>query len=177
MHRGEQLSPGLIGAYPRTGVNDIGFGKIDYQVNAHQPRQPGLRPGRLPRTERFLRSGATYSNHSVTANGPIVLHERFLVGNWDSTPKSNMVNNLRFQWGMDNEITGTNSPGPNVNIASVEQYGESLALPRAAFPNERRWQEADTLSWTIGKHTVKFGVDVNQIHEVDCQPVPGKRQL
>ena len=76
-----------------------------------------------------------------------------------------MVNNFRFQWGMDNEIAGANSGGPSVSVASVMTYGMPNALPRPAFPNEHRWQEADTLSWTVGKHTVKFGVDVNQIHE------------
>jgi Carboxypeptidase regulatory-like domain/TonB dependent receptor len=156
---------GLLGAYARTGVNDIGFGKLDYQVNAsnHVSLAFDLDDYHAP---NGYSSSATYSNLSVTANGPIVLHERFLVGNWDSTPKSNMVNNLRFQWGMDNEIAGANSGGPSVGIASVMTYGMPNALPREAFPNERRWQQADTLSWTIGKHTVKFGVDVNQIHEV-----------
>jgi outer membrane receptor protein involved in Fe transport len=155
---------GLIGSYPRTGVNDIGFGKIDYQVNSTNRVSLAFDLDDYHAPNSYS-SGASYSNLSVTANGPIVLHERFLVGNWDSTPKSNMVNNFRFQWGMDNEIAGANSGGPSVSVASVMTYGMPNALPRPAFPDEHRWQQADTLSWTVGKHTVKFGVDVNQIHE------------
>lgn len=33
---------------------------------------------------------------TVTANGPIVLHERFFVANWDSAIKPTMANSLRF---------------------------------------------------------------------------------
>ena len=46
------------------------------------------------------------------------------------------------------------------------QYGESLALPRPAFPDEHRLQFADTLSWTKGKHQIKAGFDINVIHEL-----------
>ena len=154
-----------IGSFPRTGVNDIGFGKLDYQINSNNRVSLAFDLDDYHSPNSYS-SGATYSNLSVTANGPIVLHERFLVGNWDSTPRSNMVNNVRFQWGMDNEITGANFGGPSVGIASVMTYGMPNALPRPGFPNERRWQIADTASATIGTHTIKFGVDTNTIHEV-----------
>ncbi len=96
---------------------------------------------------------------------------------WDSTIAPNMVNNFRFQWGLDDEIAGANSGGPSVSIASVMAYGMPNALPRPAFPDEHRLQFADTLSMTLGKHQVKMGYDVNGIHEVAGQPVPGWRRL
>jgi hypothetical protein len=156
---------GLTGSYPRTGVNDVGFGKVDYQING------GNRASLAFNLENYhspnsYNSNASVANNSVTANGPIVLHERFLVGTLESTLSSNAVNKFLFQWGMDNEITGANSGGPSVTVASVMAYGMPNALPRGAFPNERRWQQSDTLSITAGKHTIKFGVDVNEIHEV-----------
>lgn len=156
---------GLVGAYPRTGVNDIGLGKLDYQVNSLNRVSLAFNLDDYHAPNSY-NSSSTVNNNSVTANGPIVLHERFLVGNWDSTPKSNMVNNFRFQWGKDNEIAGANDGGPSVTVSNVMAYGMPNALPRPAFPDETRWQQADTLSWTVGKHTVKFGVDLNQIHEV-----------
>ena len=40
------------------------------------------------------------------------------------------------------------------------------ALPRPAFPDEHRLQFSDVLSKTHGAHTLKFGVDMNFVHEV-----------
>jgi hypothetical protein len=155
----------LTGSYPRTGVNDIGFGKLDYQLNSanHLSANFDLDDYHAPNS---YSSGTTYSNNSITANGPIVLHERFFVGSWDSIFTPSIVNNFRFQWGVDDEVTGANSGGPNVSIASVMAYGMPNALPRPAFPDEHRLQFADTLSISRGKHQLKLGVDLNYIHEL-----------
>ena len=39
-------------------------------------------------------------------------------------------------------------------------------LERASFPDERRWQFADTVTMTQGNHTVKFGGDVNFVKDI-----------
>jgi hypothetical protein len=155
----------LIGAYPRTGVNDLAFGKIDYQVNSSNRVSANFDWDNYHAPNAY-NSGTTVSNNSVTANAPLVTHTRFFVASWDSTLKSNLINNFRFQWALDREIAGANSGGPSVTIASVMAYGMPNALPRPAFPDEHRLQFADTLSQTHGRHQLKYGVDVNVIHEV-----------
>ena len=155
----------LVGAYPRTGVNDIGFAKVDYQLNAANRISAGFDLDNYHAPNSYG-SGTTYTNNSITANGPLVLHERFFVANWDSTLRPTMVNSFRYQWGVDNEITGANSGGPNVSVASVMAYGMPNALPRPGFPDEHRNQLSDTLSISRGKHQMKVGVDINLIHEV-----------
>jgi hypothetical protein len=156
----------LIGSYPRTGVNDIGFGKLDYQLNASNRFSAAFDLDDYHAPNSYS-SGSTYSNTaSITTNGPIFLHERFFVASWDSTLRPTMVNNLRYQWGVDDEVTGANFGGPNVGIASVMAYGMPNALPRPAFPDEHRNQVADTLSISQGKHQMKTGVDFNFIHEL-----------
>ncbi len=155
----------LIGGYPRTGVNDLAFGKLDYQLNAsnHISSSFDFVDFHAPNA---YNTATTSNNNSVTANGPAVTHERYFVTNWDSTLKPTLVNNFRFQWGVDNEIIGANAGGPSVSVASVTGYGMPNALPRPAFPDEHRLQFADTLSWSKGKHQIKVGVDVNAIHEL-----------
>ena len=155
----------LIGGYPRTGINDLAFGKLDYQANAanHISASFDFVDFHAPNA---YNSNSTVNNNSVTANGPAVTHERFFVTNWDSTLKPTLVNNFRFQWGLDNEIIGANDGGPSVSIASVTAYGMPNALPRPAFPDEHRLQFADTISWSHGRHQIKAGVDVNSIHEL-----------
>ena len=39
-------------------------------------------------------------------------------------------------------------------------------LERAAFPDERRWQFADTVTMTAGNHTFKFGGDINFVKDI-----------
>ena len=155
----------LIGGYPREGVNDLAFGKLDYQLNAanHISSSFDFVDFHAPNA---YNTNATVNNNSVTANGPAVTHERFFVTNWDSTIRATLVNNFRFQWGLDNEIIGANDGGPSVSIASVTAYGMPNALPRPAFPDEHRLQFADTVSWSHGRHQIKAGVDVNAIHEL-----------
>ena len=155
----------LIGSYARAGVNDIGFGKLDYYLNStnHISAAFDLDDYHAPNS---YTSATTSNNGSVTTNGPIVLHERFFVTNWDSTLRPNILNNLRYQWGVDDEVTGSNSGGPSVSVASVTTYGMPNALPRPAFPDEHRNQIADTLSITKGKHQMKMGFDINVIHEL-----------
>ncbi len=155
----------LLGGYPRTGVNDIGFGKLDYYLTStnHLSANFDLDDYHAPNS---YNSNATVSNNSITANGPIVLHERFFVANWDSTIRPTILNNLRFQWGVDDEVTGANDGGPSVTVTNVMAYGMPNALPRPAFPDEHRNQIADTLSVARGTHQIKTGFDLNFIHEV-----------
>ena len=155
----------LVGSYARAGVNDIGFGKLDYYLNSTNHISAAFDFDNYHAPNSYT-SGTTSNNSSITTNGPIVLHERFFVTNWDSTLRPTIVNNLRYQWGVDNEITGANSGGPSVSVASVTTYGMPNALPRPAFPDETRNQIADTLSISLGKHQLKTGFDINLIHEV-----------
>lgn len=48
---------------------------------------------------------------------------------------------------------------PNVYLSGFFQFGTPQFLNRAALPDERRWQLADTVNWIRGKHSLKFGVD------------------
>ncbi len=154
---------GQVGSYPRTGINDIGFGKIDYQINTNNRLSMAFDLDDYHAPNSYS-SGPTYNNLSVTANGPAGVQERFFVSNLDSTVTPTMINNFRFQWGVDNEVAGANAGGPSVAIASVMTYGMPNALPRPAFPDEHRLQFADTLSMTLGKHQFKMGYDVNDVH-------------
>ena len=156
---------GNLGTFAREGVNDIGFGKLDYQLNSrnHLSAALDIEDYHAPNS---YNTGTTINNSSVSQNGPAVTHTRAFVANYDFTVSNTMINNFRFQWGQDNEIITNNSPGPSVSVTNLTGYGMPNALPRPAFPDEHRLQFTDTLSWTKGKHTIKAGVDVNVIHEL-----------
>ena len=154
----------LTGSYPREAVQDLAFGKLDYQLSQTNRLSASFNFDDFHSPDSFLQ--ASLVNNSVSANGPATTHARFLVTNWESVIRPNLVNSVRFQWGVDNETLGINSGGPGVTISGVMGYGPPPPLPRTSFPDEHRWQITDTLSHVTGRHTLKFGVDTNLVHEV-----------
>lgn len=95
-----------------------------------------------------------------------------------STLTPTLLNEFRFQWGRDNEtqfsqapLPGepTNAPGgrsPQTFIQNGFSFGMPEFLERAAFPDERRWQFADTITMSTGNHTFKFGGDINFVKDI-----------
>ncbi len=154
-----------VGAFPRYFNQDVGFGKLDYELNSsnHISSSFNLVDFKAPNS---YNPSPSVSNNSVSANGLNVTHERIFVTNWDSTLSNSTVNNMRFQWGRDLEITGANFGPPSVTISGLSAYGMPNALPRAAEPDEHRYQFTDVLSKVHGRHTFKIGFDGNLIHEV-----------
>jgi outer membrane receptor protein involved in Fe transport len=94
-----------------------------------------------------------------------------------STFTPTMVNEFRFQYGKDNEFEFSQPPLPGEPTTSVGgrspqtfitngfSFGIPEFLERVAFPNETRYQFADTVTMTAGNHTIKFGGDLNRVHE------------
>ncbi len=96
-----------------------------------------------------------------------------------STLSPTLLNEFRFQWGKDKETQFSQPPIPGeptnaVNGRSPQtilvgsttfSFGMPEFLDRAAFPDETRWQFADTITLTAGNHAVKFGGDINFVKD------------
>ncbi len=156
---------GLLGTFPRATNQDVAFGKLDSQLTSrnHLSTSFDFMNYRAPNA---YNTSPSVNNSSLSTNGSYVFHERIFVANLDSAITNTAINNLRFQWGRDLEIAGSNAPAPYISISNVSTYGENYALPRTAEPDEHRTQIADTLSMVHGRHTFKTGFDLNLIHEV-----------
>lgn len=159
------ITTDLLGAFPRDLKQNVGLGKLDYQVttNNHLSGVFNLQDWDEP---DGYNTSATVSNAGVTVNGFGATHERFAIGTWTSTIGSNKVNDVRFQWGRDYEYDKANASGPFVSLSSIVTYGETSALPRPAFPDEHRYQISDDFTIQEGTHSFKMGVDANFIHEL-----------
>lgn len=103
-----------------------------------------------------------------------------------STFGTNMVNELRYQWGRDNEfefsqpplpgepltapaypgVTTAGTRSPDVFITGGIEFGTPTFLERTKFPFETRKQIADTVTLTVGDHSVKWGGDFNNVLDV-----------
>ena len=54
---------------------------------------------------------------------------------------------------------------PAVSITNGFTFGTPTFLIRPSFPDESRWQVTDTVTWTHGKHSMKFGGDFSQVYD------------
>ncbi len=155
----------VVGSFPRSLKQDVFLGKLDYQFTPSNHVSAVFNWQNWAEPNGYV-TRPTVFNGGLSQNGTGGTHERFFIVNWNSTVSSNKVNEFRFQWGRDFEFDSTNSPGPSVTLSNMFAYGQFIALPRGAFPDEHRLQFADNFSIVKGSHLIKMGVDVNLIHEL-----------
>lgn len=90
-----------------------------------------------------------------------------------------LINEFRFQFGREfaRAFAATPTEGeqtelaratttvdgrlPQVNITGGLLFGNRQFLDRRSFPDERRWQFADSMTHSRGNHNLKFGIDIN----------------
>lgn len=148
----------------RYAKQDLFFPRLDYHINDKNDAFIDFNWADFASTNGY-NATPTISNSSPTTNGPTYYHERYLVGGLTTTITDRIVNEVHGQWGRDLETAGANDSGPSVGMGAVT-FGMPNALPRVAEPDEHRIQGSDVLSWVKGRHTFKFGGDINNVHEV-----------
>lgn len=148
----------------RYAHQDLFFPRIDYHINAKNDVFANFNWANFDSTNGYS-SNPTYTNSSPSTNGSTSYHERFLVGGLTTVINESSVNQIHAQWGRDLETASANAPGPSVAMGAVT-FGMPNALPRVAEPDEHRMQFSDVFSHTMGRHTLKFGGDLNVVHEV-----------
>ena len=153
-----------FGAPTRFSKQNLFFPRLDWHINGRNDAFVDYNIANFDSTYGY--NGAnTFSGGSPTSNGPTSYHERFLVAGLTTQLSSRSINQIHFQFGRDLETAGANAAAPSVGIGTFT-YGMPNALPRTAEPDEHRIQFTDVFSTSHGHHTLKFGGDVNIVHEV-----------
>jgi len=157
------LSVGEV-APSRYAKQNLFFPRLDWHINQKNDAFVDFNFADFDSTNGYS-PNPTYSGSSPTTNGPTSYHERFLVGGLTTTISDRSVNQIHAQWGRDLETAGANAAAPNVSMGPLS-YGMPNALPRVAEPDEHRIQFTDVFSHVMGRQTLKFGGDINVVHEV-----------
>src|SRR6185503_16032101 len=95
-----------------------------------------------------------------------------------STLSPSLINEFRFQWSdelnsqfaqqpLPGQPTTANGFSPQVALTNGITFGKSTSLDRVALPDERRFQFADSITYSSGNHTFKFGTDINHVRDID----------
>jgi hypothetical protein len=150
---------------PRAGNNYIGFAKVDYQLNPNHHLSTALNILRWDSPNGIFASGATV-NVSPLGQGSDYVSNEFSTTTWNWIINTRLVNEDRFQYGRDFESETPNASGPSIRIfGGAADFGMATFLPRAMYPDEKRFQWVDNLSWVRGRHQIKVGADINYVRE------------
>jgi outer membrane receptor protein involved in Fe transport len=167
-----------LGTVPRKGQQTIFFPKVDWEINPKN--HATVEVNRL----RWVSPAGIQTQTSV-ADGIASFGNDYVRDTWGiaklyTSIKPTLSNEARFQYGRDFEFefaqpptpfevaNYVNPPGftnpfglsPDVFISNGFDMGVPTFLQRPAFPDERRTQGADTVTWSKGKHSIKFGFDI-----------------
>jgi hypothetical protein len=155
---------GLSDFSPREGNNKIFLGKVDYtasnkhtftaQYNLHRWDSPnGVQ------TQPVI-------SVAPSANGKDTVKTDFALFSVNSVLSNRWLNEARVQIGRDFEAQEPNTAvGPGTTVTGGIDIGIPNFLPRPKYPDERRYQVIDNVTWYAGAHSVRTGVDFNFVKE------------
>lgn len=166
----------LTGVVARRGDQRLFLPKIDWVINNSNTLSFVYNRNRWA-SPAGVQTAAVVSR-GTTGWGDDFVYLDSLNARLNSTISPSMLNEARFQWSRDletqnaqtpnsNEPTTANGFPPQVGIGGGAgiTLGKPNFLDRAAYPNEKRYQFADSVTWNSGRHTVKFGGDINHVSD------------
>lgn len=175
---------GELGPVPRNGLATIFFPKIDWQIN--QKNRASFEVNRMRwASPAGIQTQAT-NTFGIASFGNDYVRDTWGIAKLYTFIAPTISNEARYQYGRDFEWEFAQPPTAyeTANLVSPAGYTNPLGLPpdvfitngfdmgvptflqRPAFPDERRQQFADTVSWTHGNHILKFGLDFAHTHDL-----------
>jgi outer membrane receptor protein involved in Fe transport len=176
----------LTGTVGRRGDQLILLPKIDWIVNSKN--HVSFTYNRLRWNSPEGIQTAAVVNRGIESFGNDYVKDDWGVAKVVSTVSSTITNELRYQYGRDfefefgqnslsNEPVSSLGSSPQITINDAAVGGFVFGMPnflnRPQYPDERRNQIADTLAWSHGTHLLKFGFDVNHVHDAEVNLFEG----
>jgi hypothetical protein len=157
------LQSEMADAIPREGNNRIFLGKIDFALNKNHNLSVQYNRHRW-RAPNGIRTPAINFN-AASDNGTDIVQTDFALLTLNSVLGPRWLNELRFQVGRDFEAQEPNVGGPGTSVTGGFSFGMPNFLPRPKYPDERRFQVLDSVSYYAGAHSLKAGLDINYVRE------------
>jgi outer membrane receptor protein involved in Fe transport len=154
---------------PRNQEQHLAFAKMDWHATDRHTISGSFNFLRFV-SPNGIQSGASLTNGAAIGNnGLTTVRDRYARLSWTAVIGPAAVNEFRFGWFKDRQADEIGSYVPSfgavtLTVAGVANLGIPNYLPRVN-PSENRFQFADTLTWTRGKHTLKFGLDISSTED------------
>jgi len=174
----------LTGIAPRRQDQRIIFPKIDWNINSRNTLTLSYNNVRTTGLNAF-QTQPVVNVGAADFGDDFVSIDTFNV-RLTSNITSTIVNEFRFQKGRENARSILQNPSsaeaalaatgnaingllPSVSFATAAsvgfQFGVSNNFQRAAFPDERTTQFVDTITFVLGSHTLKSGIDLKYTND------------
>ena len=168
----------ISGPVERTGDQKLFLPKVDWNINEKNTLTVSYNRLRWD-SPAGVQTQAT-NTRAIDNFGDDFVEIDALNAKLASTLSPTLLNEFRFQWGRDNEFQFSQPPAPGEPTTAVGgrspqtilvgtttfSFGMPEFLERASFPDERRWQFADTVTLSSGNHNIKFGGDINFVKDI-----------
>ncbi len=166
----------MTGEVPRRGDQRLFLPKIDWQLNSNNQFTATYNRLRW-KSPAGVQTGATVTRDRAGFGDDFVEIDSLNL-RLASTLTNALINEFRFQWSdelnaqfaqppLPGQPTTANGFSPQVALTNGLTFGKANFLDRAALPDERRFQFADSITYTSGNHTFKFGTDINHVRDID----------
>jgi hypothetical protein len=163
------------GTVPRTVDQDLAFGKIDYRPGERNSFSFSLNYLRWVSPNGIQTASALTNGGGIGNNADSTVRTRYGRASWTGIISATAVNEARFGWFKDrlfddasalfiSPLTGR----AGLTINSVVNLGYATSYPRLN-PSENRFEYADNLTVTYGRHTFKAGIDINNTEDYQNQ--------
>lgn len=166
----------LTGKVERRQDQTINFGKVDWHATKDHRLSIQYDRGRLS-APGGVRS-APVVDLGAGSLGSSYARLDSALGRWVWTMTPKLSHELRVQYGRDFQFEQASKPlpqepavGPGGFAPEIAigpdgfTFGTPPALGRKAYPNERKTEGADILTWVRGRHQLQLGADVSLVHD------------
>jgi len=150
----------------RTATSELGFGKLDWQPTERNSVSVSFNYLRWLSPNGIQTAAATTNGSGIGNNANSTVRARYGRLSWTSLAGNAAVNEFRFGWFKDKQFDYVSDqlslPGIGflgITVQGQTNLGTAVDYPRLN-PSENRLQFADGLTWTRGRHALKFGVDI-----------------
>ncbi len=171
----QMLTTRNFGTIPRTVDQDLAFGKLDYHFNERNTLTLSLNYLRWVSPHGIQTQAVLNDGNGIGNNADSTVRTRYGLARLTSVISSNIVNEARFGWFKDRLFDAASSdflyPGlgrAGLTVNSTGNLGVATSYPRLN-PSEQRFQYADTISVTLGAHSLKAGVDIANTEDYQNQ--------
>jgi len=157
----------LVGNFPVGELTDIYSLRIDHRLTNNQSLllRAGVSPSQVSGIQVNAQGPQNFGQNAFSRTSRQDYHDWSIGAQHTWTIGANKINELRFQYSRRGLLYSyANSPDGSkvaVNIPGVAFFGrEPFSFVRRT---EQRYQFSDFFSLTAGKHSMKWGVDVNYL--------------